>query len=49
MPALTQDQIRRYREEGCLVVENAVDAALLQALRSDFDGWVEESRRHDRP
>ena len=49
MPALTPDQIRRYRTDGCLTIENAVDAALLQALRSDFDGWVEESRRHECP
>lgn len=49
MPVLTKDQIRRYREDGCLVVADAVDPALLQALRSDFEGWVEESRHHDRP
>ena len=49
MSALTPDQIRRYREEGCLVVENAVGAALLDRLRADFEGWVEESRRHDLP
>ena len=42
MSALTPDQIRRYREEGCLVVENAVGAALLDRLRADFDGWVQE-------
>src|SRR5690606_12623975 len=49
MPVLTKDQIRRYREDGCLVVADAVNPALLQALRSDFEGWVEESRHHDRP
>ena len=49
MSALTPDQIRRYREEGCLVVENAIDTALLGRLHDDFAGWVEESRRHDRP
>ena len=49
MSALTPDQIRRYREEGCLVVENAIDTALLGRLHDDFAGWVEESRRHDLP
>jgi len=48
MTALTDDQIRRYRDEGCLVVENAVDAELLGRLRRDFNTWVEDSRQHDR-
>jgi ectoine hydroxylase-related dioxygenase (phytanoyl-CoA dioxygenase family) len=48
MASLTQDQIRDFRENGFLMVENAVDAPQLQRLRQDFDAWVEESRRHDR-
>ena len=47
MTALTQAQIDFFWENGYLVVENAVSAAQLTALRADFDGWVEDSRSHD--
>jgi ectoine hydroxylase-related dioxygenase (phytanoyl-CoA dioxygenase family) len=49
MSELTPEQIGFYRENGYLVVENAVSAEQLAALRGDFDGWVAESRGHDGP
>ena len=42
---LTQ-QIEFFHANGYLVVENAVSAEQLDALRADFGGWVEESRQH---
>lgn len=44
---LTGEQIEQFRRDGVLVVENAVSANQLEALRSQFDAWVEESRGHD--
>jgi hypothetical protein len=38
-----------FWEHGYVVVEDAVDASLLAELRRDFDGWIEESRRHSDP
>ena len=49
MTALSPSQIERFHEEGVLLVEDAVDAALLTRLRADFGAWVEESRGHDTP
>lgn len=43
---LTQEQISFFNENGYLVVEDAVSAEQLEALRDDFAGWVEESRSH---
>ena len=43
---LTSEQISFFQEHGYLVVENAVSAEQLQALRDDFASWVEESRDH---
>ena len=43
---LTSEQISFFQENGYLVVENAVSADQLQALRTDFASWVEESRDH---
>ena len=47
MAGLTAEQIEQFREEGVLVVENAIAPALLARLRADFAGWVEESRGHE--
>ena len=47
MPQLHPDQRAFYREHGYLVIENAVDAALLARLQQDFAAWVEESRHHE--
>ena len=46
MGELTQAQIAQFWRDGVLMVEDAVTLCQLQALRSDFQGWVEESRRH---
>jgi len=49
MTVLTQSQRDEFWQTGVLVVENAVDAAQLTALRQDFATWVEESRAHSGP
>lgn len=49
MPVLSPEQIERFRQDGYLMVENAVTANQLQAMRDMIAGWVEESRAHDRP
>lgn len=46
---LTQAQIEAFWQDGVAVAENAVTPAQLAALRAEIAGWVEESRRHDRP
>lgn len=46
---LTPDQIAFFETNGYLVVEDAVTEAQLAALRADFAGWVEESRRETGP
>ena len=47
MPELRPEQCEFFRENGYLMVENAVDVALLSRLKQEFDAWVEESRAHD--
>lgn len=47
MPVLTQGQIDRFWRDGYLMVDGAVTAAHLGALRRQLDGWVEESRGHE--
>ncbi len=44
MRVLSEEQRRQFWSEGFLVVENVVDADLLQAMRDDFSAWVEQSR-----
>jgi ectoine hydroxylase-related dioxygenase (phytanoyl-CoA dioxygenase family) len=46
---LSKDQIGFFREQGYLVVERAVNAELLGRLRTDFNAWVDESRKHAAP
>ena len=46
MGFLTQMQKDGFWRDGFLVVEDAVSAAELAALRAEFLGWVEESRNH---
>ncbi|MGI9462423.1 MAG: phytanoyl-CoA dioxygenase family protein, partial [Aestuariivirgaceae bacterium] len=46
MTALVQAQIDFFWANGYLVVENAVSDEQLAALKSDFSGWVAESREH---
>jgi len=44
---LTPEQIAFFRENGYLVVENAVSADQLRRLQDDFTGWVDDSRGRD--
>lgn len=48
MVILTQDQKDRFWQNGYLLVEDAISADQLFALRKVFSGWVEESRGHDK-
>ncbi|GAB4360777.1 MAG: ectoine hydroxylase [Kiloniellaceae bacterium] len=48
MTTLTAAEIAAFRRDGLVVADNAVTPAQLQALRAVFDGWLEESRGHDR-
>ena len=49
MITLDPAQCELFREQGYLLIENAVDEDLLAQLRRDFDTWVEESRQHTEP
>lgn len=49
MKTLTEEQKAFFHQQGYLVVENAVDGALLSRLREDFAAWVDESRGHASP
>lgn len=42
-------QRAQFWSDGYLVVEDAVDAGLLKAMRDDFNAWVEASREHHEP
>ena len=48
-PCLADAALREFRERGFLVLEDALDADQLAALRREVDRWVEESRGHDGP
>ncbi|MDG1208743.1 MAG: phytanoyl-CoA dioxygenase family protein [Paracoccaceae bacterium] len=41
---LTTDQIEQFQRNGAIVAENAVTPEQLDALRHEFETWVEESR-----
>lgn len=43
---LSEEQRAAFDRDGCIVVENVVEPALLAELRRDFANWVEESRSH---
>lgn len=45
---LTQEQIDQFWRDGVLVVEDAVSPEQLAAMRNEFDGWVEESKAHEK-
>ena len=47
MVLLTEEQKNQFWRDGVLVVEDAVSADQLSALRQEFAAWVEESRQHD--
>lgn len=44
MTRLTEDQKRRFREEGWIVASDAVTPAQLDALQAELSGWVADSR-----
>jgi ectoine hydroxylase-related dioxygenase (phytanoyl-CoA dioxygenase family) len=46
---LTDAQIERFWQDGCLVAEGAVTAGELAAMRAEIDGWVEASSAHTAP
>ncbi len=46
---LSRDQVELFRDQGYLVVEDAVTPDQLSALESELAGWVEESRAHREP
>jgi len=48
LPTLSPDLIEAFRRDGVVVAPDAVTPALLAALRRDFDGWLAESRGHQR-
>lgn len=49
MTVLSEAQKAAFERDGVLVVEDAVDAALLSRLRADFADWVSESAGYDAP
>ncbi|MEH6445002.1 MAG: phytanoyl-CoA dioxygenase family protein [Oceanospirillaceae bacterium] len=49
MHVLTAEQKEQFWAQGYLVVEDAVDKKLLQALKDDFANWTQESREHNQP
>jgi len=46
---LTEAQVERFWQDGCLVAADAVTPAQLAALRAEIEGWVEASRTHKAP
>lgn len=47
--ALTQSDVDRFRETGCVTLPGAVTDEQLGALRTDLASWVEESQKHMAP
>lgn len=45
---LTHGQKDQFWKDGFLVVENAIDASMLQDMKDDFEAWVEESRQYSK-
>ncbi|MDP2505996.1 phytanoyl-CoA dioxygenase family protein [Oceanobacter sp. 3_MG-2023] len=46
---IEQWQIDQYHGQGFLLVNNVLNPDDVAALQSEFDGWVEESRKHETP
>lgn len=49
MHVLSEEQRNQFWSDGYLVIENAVDSDLLQAMQDDFCAWVEQSREYSEP
>jgi ectoine hydroxylase-related dioxygenase (phytanoyl-CoA dioxygenase family) len=47
MNVLTKQQINFFQFNGYLLLENAVDDNALNLLRTEFQGWVDESRQQN--
>ena len=47
MSTLSQDQIDTFWRDGFIVLEDAVTPDQLSRLRTVFEGWVDDSKRHD--
>lgn len=47
MNVLTKQQINFFQLNGYLLLENAVDDNALNLLRTEFQGWVDESRQQN--
>jgi ectoine hydroxylase-related dioxygenase (phytanoyl-CoA dioxygenase family) len=43
---LSQSQVRQYRDQGYLLLENALSEDIVSAISGDFSNWVEESRAY---
>jgi ectoine hydroxylase-related dioxygenase (phytanoyl-CoA dioxygenase family) len=48
-PTLSREQRDSFWRNGYLVVDHVIDSHLLAALSDDFEGWVTESRRNEKP
>ena len=48
-PVLSDAEIDAYWRDGYVFVADALTPAQLDALRSDFAAWVDESREHTEP
>ena len=46
---LTQEHIDFYNENGYVVIEDVINQDELAALRADFAGWVEDSKKETGP
>jgi ectoine hydroxylase-related dioxygenase (phytanoyl-CoA dioxygenase family) len=46
---LTNNELEAFWRDGFLVVRNALSPAELAALQAEFNGWVSESRDHEKP
>jgi ectoine hydroxylase-related dioxygenase (phytanoyl-CoA dioxygenase family) len=47
MSVITSDQVAQFREQGFIVLPDAVTPEQLSALRAELAGWVEQSRAHE--
>lgn len=46
---LSDTQVKAFQDTGCITVPDAVEPAMLAAINADLEGWIEESRAHDKP
>lgn len=46
MKVLTAEQVASFRQQGYLLLDNAIAPATLEVLRDEFEQWVEQSRHY---